>query len=173
VKPNVVEAPAPTEPLYDALVTVTAPLLADGTPLHRLEMLAPDGRLSATLQREIALLPAVIVTVPWNPPGQAFTAVYVALQAPVGGGGVVELGGGGVVELGGGGVVELGGGGVVETGGAPFSALRTDVYAAFLLPLPSKSSGVSPERQESLSRTPHTVMPTQRETARQSLTMLA
>ena len=38
-----------------------------------------------------------------------------------------------------------------------------------MLPEPSKSSGVPDVRQESLSRTPHTVMPVQRETARQAL----
>src|SRR3954471_20172668 len=47
---------------------------------------------------------------------------------------------------------------------AALRALRTDVYAAFLLPPPSNSSGLSPERHESLSRTPQTVMPTQRDT---------
>jgi len=82
-------------------------------------------------------------------------------QPPDPGGG--EDGGG---EFGGG---ELGGG---EFGGllggwvAPaLSALRTAVYAAFLFPLPSKSSGDSPLRQESGSRTPQTVMPVQRATA--------
>lgn len=40
------------------------------------------------------------------------------------------------------------------------------MYAAFLLPPPSNSSGLSFERQESLSRTPHTVMPMQRGTFR-------
>ena len=38
------------------------------------------------------------------------------------------------------------------------------MYAAFLLPPPSNSSGLSLERQESLSRTPQTVMPMQRGT---------
>src|SRR4051812_39228539 len=52
-----------------------------------------------------------------------------------------------------------------DVGGAALSALRTDVYAAFLLPLPSNSRGLSLERHESLSRTPHTVMPMHRETA--------
>src|SRR3954447_21025942 len=47
-----------------------------------------------------------------------------------------------------------------------FSALSTEVYAAFLLPPPSNCSGVSEARHESGSRTPHTVMPTQRGTFR-------
>src|SRR6185436_9830453 len=53
-----------------------------------------------------------------------------------------------------------------------FSASRIAVYAAFLLPPPSNGSGFSPERHESLSRTPHTVMPTQRGTLRQALVTL-
>ena len=75
VKPNVVDAPAPTDPLYAAFVTVIDPLLADGVPLHRLEMLAPDGRDNPTRHPEIAALPAVTVTDPWNPPGQLPTWV--------------------------------------------------------------------------------------------------
>jgi len=54
-----------------------------------------------------------------------------------------------------------------------FSTSRTALYAAFLLPPPSNSSGFSPARQESLSRTPHTVMPTQRDTFRHALVTLA
>src|ERR1700712_4043370 len=53
-------------------------------------------------------------------------------------------------------------------GPAALRALSTEVYAAFLLPLPSNSNGLSPERHESLSRTPHTVMPTQRDTFMQA-----
>lgn len=55
----------------------------------------------------------------------------------------------------------------------PLSASRTAVYAAFLLPSLLNSNGVCSDRQESLSRTPQTVMPRQRETARQSLVTLA
>ena len=57
-------------------------------------------------------------------------------------------------------------------GPALFSASKVELYAAFLLPLQSNSSGVPLERHESQSRTPHTVMPLQRATARQSLTTL-
>src|SRR4051812_2701125 len=57
---------------------------------------------------------------------------------------------------------------VVVIGPAALRALSTEVYAAFLLPPPSNSSGLSPERQESLSRTPQTVMPTQRGTLTQA-----
>src|SRR5688572_13870377 len=55
--------------------------------------------------------------------------------------------------------------------GAALSALSTALYAAFFCPLELKSSGFCEARHESLSRTPQTVMPRQRETARQSLTM--
>src|SRR4051794_27924002 len=52
----------------------------------------------------------------------------------------------------------------VGVGVAALSALSTEVYAAFLLPPLPKSNGLSLERHESLSRTPHTVMPAQRAT---------
>src|SRR4051812_9367242 len=52
----------------------------------------------------------------------------------------------------------------VGPGVAAFRALRTEVYAAFLLPPPSNNSGLSLDRHESLSRTPHTVMPIHRGT---------
>src|SRR4051794_10190479 len=57
---------------------------------------------------------------------------------------------------------------VVVIGPAALRALSTEVYAAFLLPPPSNSSGLSLERHESLSRTPHTVMPRQRGTFMQA-----
>src|SRR5688572_6641682 len=60
----------------------------------------------------------------------------------------------------------------VGPGFALFSASSVELYAAFLLPLHSNSSGVPLERHESQSRTPHTVMPLHRATARQSLTTL-
>ncbi len=47
---------------------------------------------------------------------------------------------------------------------AALRALRTEVYAALGLLLRSNSSGFSLPRQESLSRMPHVVMPTQRGT---------
>jgi hypothetical protein len=47
------------------------------------------------------------------------------------------------------------------------------VYAGFLLPLLSNSSGVPLARHESLSRIPHTVMPLQRVTFRQAWTTRA
>src|SRR6266540_578387 len=61
---------------------------------------------------------------------------------------------------------------VSATPDTSFSASRTALYAGFLLPAPSKSSGFSPWRQESLSRTPQTVMPTQRGTFRHALVTL-
>jgi len=68
-KPNVVEAPAPSAPLYAAFRTVTAPELPDAVPLHRLWTVTPDGNVIPTLQPEIALLPTLTVTSPWKPPG--------------------------------------------------------------------------------------------------------
>ncbi len=55
----------------------------------------------------------------------------------------------------------------------PLRADRTASYAAFLLPAQSNSSALSPPRQESQSRTPHTVMPVQRETARHARVTVA
>src|SRR5581483_12476167 len=81
----------------------------------------------------------------------------ISLAPPAGGG----LFGGGLFGgglLGGG----LFGGGLLGPEVAALRALRTEVYAGFLLPLLSNSSGLSLERQESLSRTPQTVIPTQR-----------
>ena len=63
-----------------------------------------------------------------------------------------ELPIGGQVET-----VEVVGGG--ETGVPPPNAESTALYAGFLLPPASNSSGLSPERQESLSRISHTVIP--------------
>lgn len=52
-------------------------------------------------------------------------------------------------------------------------AFMTAAYAGLGLPFRSNSSGLSALRQESLSRTPHTVMPVHRATDRQVLTALA
>src|SRR5262245_4688663 len=93
---------------------------------------------------------------------------------PVVGGALV----GGRLVVGGalvGGRLVVGGAPVVVGGalvGPTFRALRTLVYAGFLLPLASKSSGDSPLRHELLSRMPHTVMPAQRGTAMQSAATL-
>jgi hypothetical protein len=55
----------------------------------------------------------------------------------------------------------------------PPIAVSVALYAGFLLPLRSNSSGFSPLRQESLSRMPQTVMPVQRATFMQALTVFA
>src|SRR4051812_20211609 len=56
----------------------------------------------------------------------------------------------------------------VGPGVAALRAVRTEVYAAFLLPPPSNSRGLSLDRHESLSRTPQTVMPMHRGTLTQA-----
>src|SRR4051812_8076398 len=61
-----------------------------------------------------------------------------------------------------------GAGDVGWIGPAELRRLRTTGDGALLLPPPSNSSGLSPERQESLSRTPQTVMPMQRGTLTQA-----
>ena len=125
--------------------------------LHELVTVAPDGSGSVTAQALVPLAPAVTWTVATNPPchwlsdtdavqppsrrrRRAAAAVAAERCSPAGAGVV----------------------------GPPLSAFSVEVYAAFLLPLPSKSSGLPQARHESLSRMPHTVMPVQRETARQA-----
>ena len=65
VKPNVVEVPAVSDPLYGAFVTVTAEPLALSTPFQSWLMLWPLARVHRTVHLLIAELPAVTVTVPW------------------------------------------------------------------------------------------------------------
>jgi hypothetical protein len=74
VNPNDVEAPAPSAPLYAALRTETVPEVPVFVPFQRDWMDAPDGRVSVTVQPVMALLPAVTVTLAWNPPGQGVPA---------------------------------------------------------------------------------------------------
>src|SRR5690606_24064189 len=101
------------------------------------------GLLSWTVEDQpLTAVVARMVTVPLKRSFHFCPSEYVAVQAP-------EPPGGGVV-----------GGGVVGSVGSPGSAgeppplrrLRTEVYACFLLPAPSKSSGVPLARHESLSR---------------------
>ena len=175
-KPNSVVPPAETRPLYATLANRTVPLLPLAWAFQALLTAEPDGRVSATDQPVIAADPAVSRTVVTKPPFQALTDVLAVQPWPPGAG---ELGGG---ELGGG---ELGGGSLGgpeldgETGGelgggVPlFRVFSVEVYAAFLLPLPSNSSGVPLARQESVSRIPHTEMPVQRVTFKQARTTRA
>src|SRR5689334_14453210 len=105
--------------------------------------------------------PAVTFTVATKPPFHWLSEIVAVHPLPVGGGEVVVGGGVGEVVVGGGVVVPL------------FKASRAAVYAAFLFPLPSNSSGVPLARHESESRMPHTVIPLQRVTARQARTAAA
>jgi hypothetical protein len=76
VYPNVVEAPAPIVPLYEAFFTVTAPLVPLFTPFHSWLMLCPLGRVMCTVQPLSVDDPALAtVTVAWKPPGQLLTGV--------------------------------------------------------------------------------------------------
>src|SRR5690349_15829247 len=131
-------------------------------PFQTLAMVCPPASVSRTVQPLRVAAPLLAtVTSPWKPPLHTLAVRNVAVQAPgcSGTGGV--LGGvfGGVL----GGVLVPGT--VVE---AALRALRTEPYAALGLLLRSNSSGFSLPRQESLSRTPHVVMPTQRGTFAQA-----
>jgi hypothetical protein len=63
-----VEPDAGTEPLYETLRTVTAEPSAVSVPLHSCVMVWPLARLQRTVHPLTAVLPAVTVTSPWNPP---------------------------------------------------------------------------------------------------------
>ena len=112
--------------------------LVVSAPFHSWVMVWPLASVHLSVQPLMAELPAVTVIPAWKPPGQLFTGVYVAEQAP-GGGGLLdldgdELGGG---ELGGGelggGLLDLGGDELGGGGGEPvapaFIALSAPVKA--------------------------------------------
>lgn len=71
MKPNEVDAPEPSAPLYAAFATVTVPELPVGVPLHNDCRVAPDGSVIETVQLVMAPLPAWTVTPPWKPPAHA------------------------------------------------------------------------------------------------------
>ena len=73
-KPNVVDAPLPSWPLYEAFETWTVPDVPEAVPLHMLVMVAPLGRPRVTLQLVMALR-AVTVTEATNPPFQALVTL--------------------------------------------------------------------------------------------------
>jgi hypothetical protein len=150
VKPNVL--PLPLERI------VSTVLLLPSVALPFQVVLIDCGEVTATTTDQL-LAPLTVTVVLYRSP-QTVPAVTDVVQVLPPGGGVVGLPpGGGVVGL--------------PPPGLPlFSAVRTASYAGFFWPLPLNSSGLSPDRHESESRTPHTVMPLQRETARQSLTTL-
>src|SRR3954451_16895810 len=82
-KPKLVEAPAPTEPLYAALRTLTAPLVPVLTPFQTFAIVCPPARVSRTVQPPSGVEPLfATVTSPWKPPPQLLTRRYVAVQAP-------------------------------------------------------------------------------------------
>ena len=68
MKPNEVEAPAPSVPFQEAFVTVTVPDEPVAVPPHRDWTLTPDGRVIETVQLVMELPTAVTVTPPWKPP---------------------------------------------------------------------------------------------------------
>lgn len=69
-KPNVVEADAPSEPLYEALLTETVEPLVLCVPFQTWLMLWPLLRVHRTVHPLIGEAPAVTVTSPWKPPDQ-------------------------------------------------------------------------------------------------------
>jgi hypothetical protein len=71
--PKTVDPDAGTEPLYDALRTVTDEPLAVRVPFQTWVIVWPLVRLQRAVQPLTATLPAVTVTSPWNPPCQEFT----------------------------------------------------------------------------------------------------
>lgn len=73
--PSVVDACAPSAPLYEAFRTVTVPPLLDRVPFHTWVMDWPLPSVHWTVQPVIGELPAVIVTSPWKPPGQELTVL--------------------------------------------------------------------------------------------------
>jgi hypothetical protein len=70
MKPKVVEALAPSAPLYGALPTVTADPFVLSVPLQTWLMACPPLNVHRTVQPLIADEPAFTVTSPWKPPVQ-------------------------------------------------------------------------------------------------------
>src|SRR5690606_8387783 len=102
MKPKVVLAPGPSEPLCDTFRAVTVVPLVVMFAFQDWLMLAPPEKFQVTVQPLIGDAPAVIWTSTWNPPGHWFTKVYVAVQLPPDPGGGVGPPGGGVGPPGGG-----------------------------------------------------------------------
>jgi hypothetical protein len=82
VKPNCVEAPAPSEPLNDRFFTVTLEPLVVSVPFHSWVIDWPLARVHVTVQLLIGAAPAVTVTLPWKPPCHELSVWYAALHAP-------------------------------------------------------------------------------------------
>lgn len=82
VKPNVVDVPAASVPLYDMFFAVTVAPDWVNEALHIWLICWLPGKVQPTLQLLSAEDPAVTVIWAWNPPDQALTTEYVAVQAP-------------------------------------------------------------------------------------------
>lgn len=68
--PKTVDAPAPSDPLYDRLRTVAVVPLVVRAPFQTWLIVCPLGSVQEAVQLVMAAGPAVTVTSPWNPPGQ-------------------------------------------------------------------------------------------------------
>ncbi len=68
MKPNVVDAPAPSAPLYDRFFTVATEPLVLSAPFQTWPRLWPPASVQVTVQPLIAAAPAFTVTSPWKPP---------------------------------------------------------------------------------------------------------
>jgi hypothetical protein len=67
-KPNVVAAPAPSEPLYATLRAVTADPLLVTVAFHDELIVCPPVNVQPAVQPEIAAEPATTLTSAWKPP---------------------------------------------------------------------------------------------------------
>ena len=72
VYPNVVLAPAASDPFQDRLTTVTDDPDTVSVPFHSWVMLCPLASVHRTVQPWVADPPAFTVTWPWNPPDHEF-----------------------------------------------------------------------------------------------------
>lgn len=78
-KPNVVDAPAASAPLWAALRTVTAGVPA--TPFQSEPTVVPAGKVQFTVHAEPAAVPVLrTVTSAWKPPAHDVSVLYVAVQ---------------------------------------------------------------------------------------------
>jgi hypothetical protein len=68
--PKVVEAPAPSAPFQDTLLTATVDPAMAGEPFQIWLMACPLPSVQRTVHPVIADVPAVTVTSPWKPPDQ-------------------------------------------------------------------------------------------------------
>lgn len=72
VKPNAVDAPAASAPLYDSFATLALDPLVVSTPFHTWVIAWPEPSAQATDHPAVPAPPAVTVTSPWKPPDQEF-----------------------------------------------------------------------------------------------------